>query len=207
MCASIDTLIQDISFLKKKLNDIYSDDYLKAKQKWKNNIFGYRLYIKSLKNPEEKKVNIQFYEKILSEYGAWIGISAKFENTPFFPHGFNGIFVSGDAVIGKDAVIFHQVTIGSNTIKDSKRFGSPTIGNNAYIGAGAKIIGNIIIGNNVRIGANCVVTFDVPDDSVVVAEKARIIHKENMNNKFYRRIKGKYYYYEKGRFIEDQSNI
>lgn len=46
--------------------------------------------------------------------------------------------------------------------------GAPTIGNNVYIGAGAKILGNIKIGNDVKIGANAVVTKDVPDGSTVV---------------------------------------
>lgn len=42
------------------------------------------------------------------------------------------------------------------------------IGNNVYIGAGAKILGNITIGNNVKIGANTVVTKDIPDGVTVV---------------------------------------
>lgn len=46
-----------------------------------------------------------------------------------------------------------------------------------YIGAGAKLIGNIKIGDNVKIGANCIVVEDVPDGSTVVMEKPRIIIK------------------------------
>lgn len=42
------------------------------------------------------------------------------------------------------------------------------IGDCCYIGAGAKIIGNIRIGNNVRIGANAVVISDIPSDCTVV---------------------------------------
>lgn len=72
-------------------------------------------------------------------------------------------------------MIFHHVTIGSNTLKKSKRIGAPTIGNNVYIGAGAKIIGNVTIGNNVRIGANCVVVDDIPDNCTVVLPKSKII--------------------------------
>ena len=47
-----------------------------------------------------------------------------------------------------------------------------------YIGAGAKVIGNIKIGNNVRVGANCVVFFDVPDNCTVVLPKPRIINRD-----------------------------
>ncbi|MEI6178170.1 MAG: serine acetyltransferase, partial [Verrucomicrobiota bacterium] len=65
--------------------------------------------------------------------------------------------------------------IGSNTLADSSNRGSPTIGDGCYIGCGASIIGNVRIGNNVRIGANCVVVCDIPDNSTVVMQKARII--------------------------------
>ena len=119
------------------------------------------------------------------KFNAFIPISTKIEGVPIFPHGLNGIFISSGAVIGKDCVIFHQVTIGSNTLPDSKGQGAPTIGNNVYIGAGAKIIGNVIIGNNVRIGANCVVTKDVPDNTTVVSAPIRLISKdEPMDNRF-----------------------
>lgn len=47
-----------------------------------------------------------------------------------------------------------------------------------FIGAGANIIGGVTIGNNVRIGANCTVTKDVPDNSVVVISGLKIIQKE-----------------------------
>ena len=90
----------------------------------------------------------------------------------------------GGAKIGRNCVIFHQVTIGSNTLSDSKKCGAPIIGDNVYIGCGAKIIGSVRIGNNVRIGANCVVTNDVPDNCTVVLNKPRVIQKEERNNSF-----------------------
>lgn len=80
------------------------------------------------------------------------------------PH-LTGIIISGNAVIGDHCTIFHQVTIGVNELKNNK---APKIANNVYIGAGAKLIGDIKIGNNVRIGANAIVTKNIPDNSVVV---------------------------------------
>lgn len=91
------------------------------------------------------------------------------------PHGLCGIFISCGAQVGKGCTIFQQVTIGSNTMPDSKKRGAPVIGDHVYIGAGAKIIGGITIGNDVRIGANCIVTEDIPANSTVVMEKPRII--------------------------------
>jgi serine O-acetyltransferase len=103
---------------------------------------------------------------------------------PRLPHGAYGIFISKGATIGMDCVIFQQVTIGSNTLQQSKKKGSPIIGYNCYIGARAKVIGNIKVGNNCRIGANCVVVEDVPDSSVVVLQKPRVLIKSNLDNKF-----------------------
>lgn len=70
-----------------------------------------------------------------------------------------------------------HVTIGSDTITKEENGGAPTIKNNVFIGAGAKIIGNITIGNNVKIGAGCIVVTDIPDNAVVVMHKPRIIIK------------------------------
>lgn len=106
--------------------------------------------------------------------GTHLGFGAKFSGMPNFPHGLYGIIVSHNAVIGKNVTIFHQVTIGEGT------GGAPTIGDNVYIGAGAKIIGGIRIGNNVKIGAGCVVAQDVPDNATVVMQQPRIILASNI---------------------------
>lgn len=95
------------------------------------------------------------------------------------PHGFSGIYISKKSIIGKNCIIFQQVTIGSNDLKESKNYGAPKIGDNVYIGAGAKIIGNVNVGNNVKIGANCVVVSDIPDNSTVVLNSPRIIRERN----------------------------
>lgn len=102
--------------------------------------------------------------------GTHIGFnSAQFKGRPFLPHGLNGIIVSNDAVIGEKCQLYHHVTIGGGNE------GSPIIGDNVLIGAGAKLIGAIKIGNNVKIGAGCVVAIDIPDNATVVMDKPRII--------------------------------
>ena len=109
---------------------------------------------------------------------------SQFQEKPKFPHGMKGIFVSQGAKIGYGCVIFQHVTIGSNTLPDSKGKGTPTIGNNCYIGAGAKIIGNVKIGQNCRIGANCVVVKDLSDNSLAVLPFPRVIEKNHLDNQF-----------------------
>ncbi len=118
------------------------------------------------------------------KYGAYIPVTKGIQ--PFStPHQLYGIFISQGAKIGKSCTIFQHVTIGSNTLDDAKSGGAPTIKDNVYIGAGAKIIGNITIGNNVRIGANCVVFTDIPDNATVVLQKPRIIeHEAPRDNSF-----------------------
>ena len=51
----------------------------------------------------------------------------------------------------------------------------PTLGDNVFVGVGARIMGPITIGDNVRIGANSVVIHDVPADAVVAGIPARIL--------------------------------
>lgn len=132
-----------------------------------------------------RKLYIMKLERQCDLANAFIPYSATIGNNVCFPHGLNGIFISQGANIGEGATIFHQVTIGSNTLKDSKGFGAPTIGKNVYIGAGAKIIGNVVVGNNVRIGANAVITRDIPDNSTVVSANPRIIeHMAQRDNTF-----------------------
>lgn len=118
----------------------------------------------------------------LKQYGSYIGFNTEFDNWPVFPHSYHGIFISGDAHIGKNCVIYQQVTIGSNYLEkndlgfqDDKRFGAPTIGDHCYIGTGAKLIGKITIGSNVKIGAGAIVVDDIPDNCTVVSPKARIV--------------------------------
>lgn len=76
-----------------------------------------------------------------------------------------GIIIHKNAIIGHDCTIFQYVTIGA-TFKSGSL--APKIGNNVYIGAGAKILGDIRIGDNVKIGANAVVTKNVPKNSTVI---------------------------------------
>lgn len=83
-------------------------------------------------------------------------------------HGFMTI-INSSSVIGSNCTMMHNVTVGGG------KNGSPVIGDNVSIGAGAIIIGGIKVGNNVKIGAGAIVVDDVPDNSVIVGEKARVI--------------------------------
>lgn len=146
----------------------------------------------------------QAYEKYFMKYGSYVGVDSRIAGRPYFPHGCVGVFISNDAVIGKDAVIFQQVTIGSNTLPDSKRPGSPVIGDSAYIGAGAKIIGAVTIGDCCRVGANAVVYEDMPPHSVALCAPTRIVQKEGLDNAFRVNIGGVEYRSKNGRLVRSE---
>ena len=52
---------------------------------------------------------------------------------------------------------------------------SPILGDNVFIGAGAKIIGPVRIGDGAKIGANAVVLADFPPGATTVGIPARVV--------------------------------
>lgn len=87
-------------------------------------------------------------------------------------HG-SGVVIGETAIIGDNCTIFQGVTLGGTGKNQGKRH--PTLRNNVFVGAGAKILGNIEIGDNVKIGANAVVLTDIPEGATAVGVPARII--------------------------------
>jgi len=119
---------------------------------------------------------------LLLHYTFKLGISVPFLadiGSGFYIGHYGGIIVSPFSKIGKNCNLSHGVTIGQSNRGKNK--GYPVVGNNVYIGPGAKIIGRVVIGDNVAIGANCVVTKDVPDNAVVVGVPGRVISFDGVN--------------------------
>ncbi|MES2149210.1 MAG: serine acetyltransferase [Pseudomonadota bacterium] len=153
------------------------------------------------RRPLLQRLMIRLWAGYQYENGSSVAWNAEFEDEPCFPHGMKSIFISGGAQIGRRAVIFQQVTIGSNTLAGSPGFGAPMIGDHCYIGAGAKIIGRVHIGDHVRIGANAVVYQDVPDNSVVLCGEQRIVRgRQGADNRFFS-MRGQWRYFEDGAWI------
>ena len=55
------------------------------------------------------------------------------------------------------------------------RVGEVNIGNNVFIGTKSIILPNVSIGDNVIVGAGSIVTKDIPANSVVCGNPARVI--------------------------------
>jgi serine O-acetyltransferase len=86
------------------------------------------------------------------------------------------IVINGASRIGANCRIHVCVNIGTEAGKNSD---APTIGDNCYIGPGAKIFGKIKIGDNVVIGANAVVNKSFEEGNATIAGvPAKIISKK-----------------------------
>jgi serine O-acetyltransferase len=123
-----------------------------------------------------KKILYRISFEIMRQVGIRYGITI-FPDIKLGPglyivnHG--NIFINSEATIGRNCNISQAVTIGPT--KRGAKKGSPTIGDNVFIGPGALIIGKIYIGNNVAIGGNSVVTRDVPDNAVFVGNPGKVV--------------------------------
>jgi serine O-acetyltransferase len=84
-----------------------------------------------------------------------------------------GVVINGEVQGGANVFIEHQVTIGA------ERRRAPLLGNNVFIGAGAKIVGAVEIGDGARVGANAVVVDHVPAHCTVVGIPARVVRQRD----------------------------
>lgn len=110
-----------------------------------------------------------------SAYGFEIAPSGRIEGGLYVAHT-NGTVINAEE-IGENCSIISNVTIGLN-----KGSGRPHIGKNVFIGAGARVLGDITIGDGAKIGANAVVITDVPAGATAVGIPARIIEPKPSEN-------------------------
>lgn len=111
----------------------------------------------------------------------WTGIEihpgATVGKGVFIDHGM-GVVVGETAVIGDNVTIYQGVTLGATgNERGTKRH--PTVAEGAFIGSGARILGNITVGAHSRVGAGSVVVKDVPSGATVVGVPARIVRQRD----------------------------
>ncbi|MBS1847654.1 MAG: serine acetyltransferase [Actinobacteria bacterium] len=129
---------------------------------------AHRLYVRAWAGPA--LLVVELWRTVT---GISIGPGAQIGRGFTVYHG-QGVRIGGACVIGERCSIHQQVTIGGAS-GASDRDGQPVIGDDVFIGAGAKIIGPVHIGDGATIGANSVVTRDVAAHTVVVGAPAHPI--------------------------------
>lgn len=114
--------------------------------------------------------NFKLIARIMSQIarfftGVEIHPAAKIGVGLVIDHGM-GVVIGETTEIGENCILYQGVTLGGTGKEKGKRH--PTLGNNVFVGAGAKVLGNIYIGDNAIIGANSVILKSVLDNSTVV---------------------------------------
>jgi serine O-acetyltransferase len=100
-----------------------------------------------------------------------IAPSARFGGGLYMPHP-TGIVIGDGVIVGSDATIFQQVTLGRHHPDIA---GAPSLGSHCLLCAGAKILGAVTLGDHVTIGANAVVLGDIASGNTAVGIPARIV--------------------------------
>ena len=103
---------------------------------------------------------------IMRSYGMEILVGAEIGGGLYVAHPVGCVIVP--ARMGRNCSVIASVTIGMRN-----EWAFPVIGDNVFIGAGARVLGAVRVGDNSRIGANAVVIDDVPAGVTVVGAPAR----------------------------------
>jgi serine O-acetyltransferase len=114
------------------------------------------------------------FNKLNSAFGgAVIGRGADFGPGFVIFHS-NGVVINGRVKGGAHVHLEHEVTIG-----DDGAGHFPVLGSNIYVGAGAKIIGDVKVGDGARVGANAVLVHDAPAGATMVGIPAKPIRRRS----------------------------
>jgi serine O-acetyltransferase len=119
-------------------------------------------------------LGLPFLPRLLSQLarlatGIEIHPAARIGRGFFVDHGM-GVVIGGTAVVGRDVLLYHGVTLGAVRAIPGKRH--PTLEDGVVVGAGAAILGPITVGRGARVGAGAVVLRPVPAGATVVGVPA-----------------------------------
>lgn len=137
--------------------------------------YGYRyvFYLRMCQSGGWRKALFTFPRKHLSrKCGLEISPDTPIGSGFYIGHPY-GITVNKTAVIGQNVNIHKGCTIGQEN--RGPRKGSPSIGNQVYLGVNSTVVGDITVGNDVFIAANAFVNRDIPDHSIVIGSPCKII--------------------------------
>jgi serine O-acetyltransferase len=120
---------------------------------------------------------------IFLAFGAILEPEVRLEGHVNFAHRGLGVVIHGTTVLGDWVQIWQYVTIAANNDKETHMHTGVRVGRGAVIGAHALIMcpseRTLTIGEEAVIGAGAIVTGDVPAKAVVLPEPSRIIPHES----------------------------
>jgi serine O-acetyltransferase len=105
--------------------------------------------------------------------GISLPASARIGKGLYIGH-FGEIFIHPQCVIGDNFSVGQGVTIGTRGRGGGE---VPVIGDDVYVGVGAKVLGGILLGDGAAVGANAVVLCDVPPGGTAVGVPAKVLSK------------------------------
>lgn len=139
----------------------------------KDAIFTFRLAQKTYSKGLGRIAKI-LHARLVRKYGLHISLKSQIGLGLSLRH-VNGVVIGDGVILGSEAIIYQQVTLGGKKLGDSDAGNYPVVGNNVTFFAGCKVLGAIKIGDNATIAANAVVISDVEENSVYAGVPARRI--------------------------------
>lgn len=129
--------------------------------------------------------------KWLKKHGAIIGDDVELFDFSCSAKDASCLQIGNHVTLTGVMCLTHDASLKRFIGNDCNKIGRIVIGDNVFIGKNTVILPNVHVGNNVIIGVGSIVTTDIPDNSVVVGNPARVIssiedfkqkHLDKMNN-------------------------
>lgn len=127
-----------------------------------------------------KKIRIRHWKK----EGLIVGKNFQLERNSYIDSSFPWLIeIGNDVTIAPDSLILSHDGSTKKAIGYSK-IGKVVIGSNVFVGTKCIILPNTVIGNNVVIGAGSIVSGNIPDNTLVVGNPAKVVSSiEDFKNK------------------------